>query len=378
MRLILLAFMLGFSIQSNAGSMALKIQSVEGCRLDLKGIWMSTDYEWSWGGDCPNGLAQGMNWLSRVSPSGAKTKAFVVQMVNGKIVDKSLYAQSTHGWLMMVGTLEPVECLQGDSRSVECDKIRKFIIANPPFSMVRTQEGCQLLNPEVVPTRAHRWSGQCVDGLAQGYGYLKMTYKSDQNASLGEQSILMRFHQGKPLNGSFALVDIKYPDGKRQSFNKYFDWPMYRINDEKVSPCSSFKACQEVMAAKSAGGKDPKNLIPASEMRPPGISNKAPGKNQGESAGGMYGKGKYKAPVVACENSALDPVHDAFVKREGLNKPAAGICDGARKAAKLYEFYLNLMEGSCLKRYPQEVERAREDLKSAQRMVTESCPSSDY
>ncbi|MGE9745508.1 hypothetical protein [Bdellovibrio bacteriovorus] len=362
------------AFNSNAGSMTAKVRSVEGCSLDLSGIYISTEYKWSWGGDCPNSLAEGMNWLSRVSASGKKTRAYVIQMTKGKAAAKSLFAQSTHGWLLTVGSLEPVECLKGDARLLECDKINKFIISNSPYNTVRTEEGCQLVNPEVVPTRSHRWSGRCVKGMAQGYGYLRMTYISDQNTSLGEQFILMRFHEGKPLNGSFAFVEIKYPDGQRQSFNKYFDWPMYRLNDEKISPCSSIKACRELMAAKSAGGKDPLNMISESEMKPPGISVKAPA----GSGSGMYGKGKYQAPVVACTDQAMNPVYDQFVKRWELDKPAAGICDGARKTAKLYEFYLNLLEGSCPGRYQQEVEETRESLRSAQRMVTQSCPDSSY
>lgn len=92
------------------------------------------------------------------------------------------------------------------------------------------------------------------------------------------------------------------------------------------------------------------------------------------SAAGGHGIGKYKAPKVACDDHALGIEMD---KHSATINEGRGICDNAKAAAKLYEFYANLLEASCPKKTA-EVVQAREAVESAKETIRGSCADFNY
>ncbi|WP_270830410.1 hypothetical protein [Aeromonas sp. QDB63] len=66
-----------------------------------------------------------------------------------------------------------------------------------------------------------------------------------------------------------------------------------------------------------------------------------------------------------------------FPKHSATINEGRGICDNAKAAAKLYEFYANLLEASCPKKTA-EVVQAREAVESAKETIRGSCADFNY
>lgn len=371
---------------------SLKVVTADGCSLDFTGIRLYKG-NYSWDGACPGGKAQGYGWLEQ-NFQGKRYKYFAFQMNQGKLVPRSLYYMSyytSHFFAVGGGSSD---CNERGVAEL-CQRLSEFIYAKTPFPDIKTVEGCQLQAPVVhVYGSKISWSGDCRNGLAQGYGYLKYESLDESGKTYGEHKHLIRFHEGKKLNGSYMMSDIVEKNGgKKYSFTYKVEGVLTPSQIETIKPCASIKPCKELMAAKALGGKNPEGMAPVSDFMPPVAEtrgggdrppafNPNPGANprppvnggNGAVSNGGYGIGKYKAPKVACDDYALGLEMD---KHSATINEGVGICDNAKATAKLYEFYANLLEASCPHKAA-EVAQVREAVESAKQTIRGSCTDYNY
>ncbi len=374
------------------------IKTTDGCSLNLSDLYINPKNKHSWSGACPGGYAEGIGWVSIHQSSGASYKAFAVQMRGGGIIPSSYWYAGSPEYYQ--STLGGHDCKDRKSNLQECARIESFVASNPPYEQILTSDGCKLQQPSVFLRGAQvTWSGKCENGLAEGYGFIKAPALNDKDAVIGKMVYLIRYHQGKRIVGSYYSWDADI-NGSKLSTIYQVGPALTPIHNESIKPCATIKPCKELMAAKALGGKNPEGMAPVSDFMPPVADTRGGGDrppafnpnpnpnrpanpaqppvgNAGSSVGGLYGAGKYKAPVVACDDSMLDAEMAKFIAREQI-VVRDGICINAKSEAKMWEFQLNLLEGSCPGRYEEYKDEVRMSFESAKAIIRGNCHDTSY
>lgn len=138
------------------------------------------------------------------------------------------------------------------------------VLAGPPMPMpmpknqVVSQEGCVVLHPESLPWKQPKmasWTGSCVSGKAQGYGWYKFDLTNDGYPAssveifleLGDGSLTNDFYFAKMMTGS----ELNY-EGYAQAGG-------YQVNSGN---CLALAECYRTMQALKEKATSPKPPMP--------------------------------------------------------------------------------------------------------------------
>lgn len=325
-----------------------KVTTLEGCKL-YHPLLTKEGYsipDSSWLGKCQAGFAEGFGWFFPHKFKGIDSIPIPVflEFKAGKLVGNLIYFPS--GGLGFRNLLHERVACESNSQCLALTKAMELLDLKKVY---KTTNNCEFIEKSYYyelpnPGRSYYWSGKCVNGKAEGIGWiheytLADKYNSDYSRKIGKELIFIVYRLSEFSNGvrsnPYSYVAYENPKNGLQEYRQNFQYLFIdkygQSTGLKESDCTD-EACETIKKANALQLPNSPEDIARQRL----ANSKGDEQNSNKSSGG---------PVGSCDDKWIGDRFDEYIN--SMPRPVA-LCDSSVFEAKAMHYIYRLMVKYCV------------------------------